>query len=114
MGEVKDDWVHGAGFGCTGVQEPRDSCLAAGTSVEQAWLVDPLHQSMASCDYNNFAMKGKERWNNSNRARASSSHLFRFRALLRRFRSRGAARRKLDVIHPIFRRHQRRALGHAQ
>ena len=25
MGEVKDDWAHGAGFGCTGVQEPRDS-----------------------------------------------------------------------------------------
>ena len=43
MGDSKDDWAHGAGFGCTGVQEPRDSCLAAGTLMGEAWLVDPLH-----------------------------------------------------------------------
>ena len=43
MGEAKDDWAHGAGFGCTGVQEPHDSCLAAGTLSGEAWLVDPLH-----------------------------------------------------------------------
>ena len=43
MGEVKDDWAHGAGFGCTGAEQPRDSCLAAGTPMGEAWLVDPLH-----------------------------------------------------------------------
>ena len=43
MGEAKDDWAHGAGFGCTGAEQPRDSCLAAGTLMGEAWLVDPLH-----------------------------------------------------------------------
>ena len=41
--ESKDDWAHGAGFGCTGAEQPRDSCLAAGTLMGEAWLVDPLH-----------------------------------------------------------------------
>ena len=46
MGEAKDHWAHGAGFGCTGAEQPHDSCLAAGT--QGAWLVDPL--MTVTCD----------------------------------------------------------------
>lgn len=37
--DTKDDWAHGAGGGCVGVEVAHPQCLAAGTAPGEAWLV---------------------------------------------------------------------------